>query len=89
MKTTRIYNEKTDIYSLGQTFFRFIESKDRYSEEFIKLIDDLRANEENNRPNFTIDDKERNLIINSSKINNHSTKIKYFNIEKNILLISD
>ena len=50
MKTTRIYNEKTDIYSLGQTFFRFIESKDRYSEEFIKLIDDLRANEENNRP---------------------------------------
>jgi NIMA (never in mitosis gene a)-related kinase len=50
IKTTRIYSEKTDIYSLGKTFYSFIESKDRYSEEFIKLIDDLRANEENNRP---------------------------------------
>ena len=50
MKTTGIYSEKTDIFSLGQTFHRFIESKDKYSEEFKKLIDDLKDNEKNKRP---------------------------------------
>ena len=55
---------------------------------FKKLLNESSNNltqEENNKPNFIIDDKERNLIINSSKINNPSTKIKYFNIEKNII----
>ena len=50
MKTTGIYSEKTDIYSLGQTFNRFIESKDKYSKEFKDLINDLKVKEENNRP---------------------------------------
>lgn len=54
---------------------------------FKKLLNQSSSNltqEENNKPNFIIDDKERNIIINSSKINNPLTKIKYFNIEKNI-----
>lgn len=54
---------------------------------FKKLLNESSNNlkqEENNKPNFIIDDKERSLIINSSRINNPSTKVKYFNIEKNI-----
>ena len=54
---------------------------------FKKLLNESSNNlkqEENNKPNFIIDDKERNLKINSSRINNPSTKVKYFNIEKNI-----
>ena len=54
---------------------------------FKKLLNHSSNNltqEKNNKPNFIRDDKERNLIIKSSKINNPSTKIKYFNIEKNI-----
>ena len=44
---TRIYSDKTDIYSLGKTFYRFIESKDNYSEEFKNLINDIKDKEEN------------------------------------------
>ncbi len=40
--------------------------------------------EENNNPNNFIDNKEGILINNSSHINNSSSKLKYFNIEKNI-----
>ena len=45
--------------------------------------------EEYNKDKIIIPDKEENLFINSSIIRNPSTKLKYFNIEKNILLIPD
>lgn len=51
MKTTKIYNEKTDIYSLGQTFYKFIETKkDIYSSNFINLVESLRENDQELRP---------------------------------------
>lgn len=40
--------------------------------------------EENNNPKYIIDNKEGILINNNSLINNYPTKLKYFNIEKNI-----
>ena len=40
-------------------------------------------------PKISIYNKEGNLLNNSSTIRNPSTKLKYFNIEKKILLISD
>jgi len=40
--------------------------------------------QEENKPKFIINNKGEILINNSSTINNPSTKIKYFNIEKNI-----
>lgn len=40
--------------------------------------------EEYNKPKIFINDKEGNLFNNSSIIRNPSTKLKYFNIEKNI-----
>ena len=62
------------------------------ADNFKKLLNESSNNlkqEEENKPNLIIDDKERNLIIKNSRINNPSAKVKYFNIEKkNILVIS-
>ena len=44
---------------------------------------------EYNKPKIFINDKKGNLFNNSSAVKNPSTKLKYFNIEKNILLIFD
>jgi len=41
--------------------------------------------EENNKTKIIMENKEANLINNSSTIKNHSFKIKYFNIEKDII----
>lgn len=42
--------------------------------------------EENKKPKFIIDySKEGNLINNASNVNNPSTKLKYFNNDKNII----
>ena len=41
--------------------------------------------EEFNKPKIFINDKEGNLFNNNSIIKNPSTKLKYFNIEKNII----
>ena len=38
-----------------------------------------------NKPKIFIDNKEGNLLNNSSAIRNPSTKLKYFNVEKNII----
>ena len=51
-------------------------------------LNNLKQEENKNLKNF-IDNKEEILINNSSHINNFSTELKYFNIEKNILSISD
>ena len=53
-----------------------------------KLINESSNNlkqEENNKPKIIIDDKEANLINNSSSIKNPSFKMKYFNIEKDLI----
>ena len=51
MKTNNIYNEKTDIYSLGQTFYNFIRTKkDIYSSNFINLVKSLTENDQELRP---------------------------------------
>ena len=57
------------------------------ADNFKKLLNESLNNlkqEEENKPNLIIDDKERNLIIKNSRINNPSAKVKYFNIEKKI-----
>ena len=36
-----IISDKSDIYSLGQTFSLFINSKNKYSNDFVDLIDQL------------------------------------------------
>ena len=54
---------------------------------FKKMLSESSNNlnqEEYNKPEIFINDKERNLFNNSSIIKNPSTKLKYFNIEKNI-----
>ena len=54
---------------------------------FKKFSSELQNNlkqEENNNPKNFIDIKEGILINNNSHINNSSTQLKYFNIEKNI-----
>ena len=60
---------------------------------FKKLLNEYSNNliqEENKKPKFIIDYyNEGNLINNDSKVNNLSRKLKYFNNDKNILLISD
>ena len=86
---TRIYSDKTDIYSLGTTFNRFIESKDNsYSEEFKNLINDIKDKEEN-RP--TADEiLEKPIVKNQMKLfldeNNYKDTNAYTimnNIKKN------
>ena len=49
MKNTRIYNSKADIYSLGKTFMQFL-SKNNYSKEFVKLINNLKEDNQDKRP---------------------------------------
>ena len=43
----------------------------------------------NNKARIIIDDKKGNLLNNISAIRNPSTKLKFFTIKKNMLLISD
>ena len=57
MKNTRIYNEKTDIYSLGKTFYQLInniniskDSEKYYSSNFLDLIKTLLNENINDRP---------------------------------------
>ena len=60
---------------------------------FKKLLSEssnyLKQEKYNNKARIIIDDKEGNLLNNSSTIRNPSTKLKFFNIKKNMLLISD
>ena len=51
MKLTGIYDEKTDLYSLGSTFKKFLDSKTIiYSEEFKNLINSLCDDDPKQRP---------------------------------------
>lgn len=49
MKTGK-YDEKTDIYSLGMTFYQFISKNNIYSKEFSTLIKSLYETDKNKRP---------------------------------------
>ena len=48
MRNAKIYNDKTDIYSLGKTFELFF--KENYREEFKKLINILKEDDLDKRP---------------------------------------
>ena len=76
MKSTRIYNEKTDIYSLGKTFYQLIysiniskDSETYYSNNFLDLIKTLLNENISDRPspeeileNVIIKDKMREFL---------------------------
>ena len=76
MKSTRIYNEKTDIYSLGKTFYQLIysiniskDSETNYSSNFLDLIKTLLNENISDRPspeeileNVIIKDKMREFL---------------------------
>ena len=76
MKSTRIYNEKTDIYSLGKTFYQLIyniniskDSETYYSSNFLDLIKTLLNENISDRPspeeileNVIIKDKMREFL---------------------------
>ena len=76
MKSTRIYNEKTDIYSLGKTFYQLIysiniskDSETYYSSNFLDLIKTLLNENISDRPspeeileNAIIKDKMREFL---------------------------
>lgn len=63
-----IYDSKTDIYSLGQTFQDFIEGKTNYSDSFKNLINSLIEEKPSKRPSA-------DEILNNSLIKN---KMKRF-----------
>ena len=67
MKKTGIYDKKTDLYSLGLTFSKFLDQqKNIYSEEFENLINSLCEKNPEKRP--TSDDILKNpIIINGMK----------------------
>ena len=66
MKNTRIYNDKTDIYSLGKTFLLFLENKKKYSKEFEQLINILIDDNQDKRP--TADEILKMRIIQNGMI---------------------
>ena len=60
---------------------------------FKKLLSEpsnyIKQKKYNNKARIIIDDKGGNLVNNSSTIRNPSSKLKFFTIKKNMLLISD
>ena len=92
MKNTQIYNDKTDIYSLGKTFLLFIGCKNNYSEEFKKLINILTEDNQDKRP--TADEILKMPIIqNGMKVflrkYNYRNSLAYIimeNLQKNNIL---
>ena len=62
-----------------------INYETNYSKKLLSEFSTNSKQEEFNKTKIIIDDKKRNLFNNSSTIRNPSTKLKYFNIEKDII----
>ena len=79
-KKSRIYNEKSDIYSLGLTFSNLLVPNNNYSDEFKSLVFSLIKSDQENRPSS--DEILKNSIIKKSmknflEENNYEKSLSY------------
>jgi len=81
--TSQLNESKNTIIGKKSDIINYIVNN---SEKLINESSNNLKKEENNKPKIIIDDKETNLINNSSSIKNPSFKMKYFNIEKDIIV---
>lgn len=89
-KLENIRQRNESRYAINEPLLDSINYKiNNFKEALSESSNNLKQEENNNKPKLIIDDKEGNLINNSSTINDPLGKLKYFNVKKNILLIAD